>query len=169
MAALPVWTRVSVSKASSQVPKPPGKYAMACASRTRKSLRVKKYLNVMSLGSSAIHALASCSNGSRMFSPKDRSRPAPSCAAPMTPLPAPVITIQPAPVIRLPNPWACRETGWSAGVRADPNTVTLGTWRYGANTLNPYRSSLSAELVILRSMTPAPSSNNLRTLVSISA
>ena len=77
---------------------------MAWASPTRKSFRVKKYLKLMSLGSSAIQGLASCSLGSRMFSPKERSRPAPSWAAPMTPLPAPVMTIHPASVMRLPKP-----------------------------------------------------------------
>ena len=75
--ALPVWISVSASKPSSHVPKPPGKSAMACASLTKTSLRVKKYLKLMSLGSPAIHALASCSNGSRMFRPNERSRPAP--------------------------------------------------------------------------------------------
>ena len=50
---------------------------MACASRTRKSLRVKKYLKEISLGSFAIHGLGSCSKGSRILSPNERSRPAP--------------------------------------------------------------------------------------------
>jgi hypothetical protein len=92
-------------------------------------LRVKKYLNEMSFGSSAIHGLASCSKGSRMFMPNERSRPAPSWAAPMTPLPAPVMTIHPASVIRFPKVRAWVAMLWSAGVRAEPNTVTLGTPR----------------------------------------
>src|SRR2546425_5483240 len=51
--ALPVWASVRNSKHSSIVPKPPGKSAIALASFRRKSLRVKKYLNVMSFGSEA--------------------------------------------------------------------------------------------------------------------
>ena len=95
--------RTSASNTSSQVPKPPGKNAIASASRTRNSFRVKKYLKLTSLGSSAIHGLASCSDGSRMLMPNDRSPPAPSWAAPITPLPAPVITIQLTAVMRLPK------------------------------------------------------------------
>lgn len=110
---------------------------MAWASLTRNSLRVKKYLKEISFGSSAIQGLASCSKGSRMLSPKDRSAPAPSWADPITPPPAPVMTIQPAPVMRLPKALACSEIGCARGVRAEPNTVTLGTFRHGANTLNP--------------------------------
>jgi len=77
MVALPVCMSVSSSKASSMVPKPPGKRATPLASFTRKSLRVKKYLKVISLGSEAIQGLASCSKGSWMLSPKLRSAPAP--------------------------------------------------------------------------------------------
>ena len=102
---------------------------MAHASRTRKSLRVKKYLNEISLGSSAIHGLASCSKGRRIFMPNERSRPAPSWAAPMTPLPAPVITIHPDSVIRFPKVRAWAAMLWSGEVRAEPKTVTLGTLR----------------------------------------
>ena len=40
--------------------------------------------------------LAPCSNGSRMFTPIDLSRPAPSMPAAMIPGPAPVTTIQSA-------------------------------------------------------------------------
>jgi hypothetical protein len=94
---------VRSSKVSSIVPYPPGNRATALASFTRKSFRVKKYLKVTSLGSSAIHGLASCSNGRRMFSPKLFSPPAPSWAAPMMPAPAPVTTIHPSSVIRLPK------------------------------------------------------------------
>ncbi len=61
--------------------------------------------------------------------PNDRSRPAPSWAAPMTPLPAPVMTIQPWSAMRRPKERACTETGWSAGVRAEPKTVTFGVSR----------------------------------------
>src|SRR5207237_4509299 len=75
-ADLPVCIKVRSSKVSSIVPNPPGKSATPLASLTRKSLRVKKYLNVMSLGSEAIQGLASCSNGRRMFSPKLFSPPA---------------------------------------------------------------------------------------------
>src|SRR5205807_6467539 len=142
---------VKASKTSSQVPKPPGKNAIAPASFTRKSFRVKKYLNVMSFGSEAIHGFASCSKGSRMLRPKLRSPPAPACAAPMIPAPAPVTTIQSCSTMRRPNVTAATEAGSPAGVRADPNTVTFGTSAYGAKTLNEYRSSLRAVFVILRS------------------
>ena len=98
-------------------------------------MRVKKYLKVMSLGSDAIQGLASCSNGRRMLSPKLCSPPAPSCAAPMIPAPAPVITIQPSCTIRRPNSRAASAAGSVGGVRAEPKTVTLRTARYGANTL----------------------------------
>ena len=47
----------------------------------------------------------------------------------MTPLPAPVMTIHPDSVIRFPKLRACSDTGWSAGVRAEPKTVTFGTFR----------------------------------------
>jgi hypothetical protein len=47
--ALPVWIRVSASKPSSWVPKPPGKSAMACDSYTKTTLRVKMYRKLMSL------------------------------------------------------------------------------------------------------------------------
>ena len=81
----------------------------------------------MSLGSSAIQGLASCSMGRRMFRPNERSRPAPSWAAPMTPLPAPVMTIQPDVGHPLPEADACADTGCSDAVRAEPKTVTFGT------------------------------------------
>ncbi len=60
------------------------------------SLRVKKYRISTSLGSWAMNELAPCSNGSRMFTPMDLSRPAPSIPAAMIPGPAPVTTIQSA-------------------------------------------------------------------------
>ena len=47
----------------------------------------------------------------------------------MTPLPAPVITMNPPSAMRLPNSYAWRDTAWSAEVRAEPNTVTLRTCR----------------------------------------
>ena len=40
---LPVWVRVSSSKVSSSVPKPPGRHTKAFDSLTSMSLRVKKY------------------------------------------------------------------------------------------------------------------------------
>ncbi len=49
-----------------------------------------------SLWSPWMNSLASCSKGSRMFTPKDFSRPAPSRPAAMIPGPAPVTTIQPS-------------------------------------------------------------------------
>ena len=60
------------------------------------SLRVKKYRISTSLGSWAMNALAPCSWGRRMLTPKERSRPAPSIPAAMMPGPAPVTTIHPA-------------------------------------------------------------------------
>ena len=101
----------------------------------RKSLRVKKYLNVMSFGSDAIQGFASCSNGRRMLSPKLCSRPAPCCAAPMIPPPAPVTTIQPSATMRRPNSRAAAAASSPGAVRAEPNTVTLRTPLYGAKTL----------------------------------
>src|SRR4030042_384024 len=62
---LPVWIMVMASKPSSWVPKPPGKRAMAEASLRKRILRVKKYLKLMSLGSSAIVTLVVCSWGRR--------------------------------------------------------------------------------------------------------
>jgi hypothetical protein len=41
---LPVWIRVKTSMASSRVPKPPGKTAMASASLTKATFLLKKYL-----------------------------------------------------------------------------------------------------------------------------
>jgi len=90
---------------------------------------VKKYLNVMSLGSEAIHGFASCSNGSRILRPNDRSPPAPSWAAPMMPAPAPVTTIQPSSTMRRPNISAAMAADCVGAVRAEPNTVTLRTPR----------------------------------------
>src|SRR5499427_10309212 len=134
-ADLPVCIRVRSSNVSSIVPKPPGKSATPLASLTRKSLRVKKYLKVISLGSEAIHGFASCSNGRRMFSPKLFSPAAPSCAAPMIPAPAPVTTIQPSSVMRLPKSRALSVAASLEVARAEPKTVTLRTLAYGAHVL----------------------------------
>ena len=86
----------------------------------------------------------------------------------MTPLPAPVITIHRASVIRRPKARAWREMGSRGAVRADPKTVTLRTCRYGAKTRKPCRSSLRAALAIFRSIRAPPSSCILRTVMSIS-
>ena len=67
------------------------------------TLRVKKYLKLMSLGSSWMVRLAFCSKGRRMLTPKLFSRPAPPCAASMIPPPAPVITMKPACTRRFAN------------------------------------------------------------------
>ena len=134
-AALPVCTSVISSKLSSSVPTPPGSTAKPADSFMSMSLRVKKYFIVTSRGS-AMYGLASCSNGSRMFTPMVCSRPAPSDAACMMPAPAPVTTIHPRAAIA-PASWrACAYSGSAGKVRADPNTVTLGIPRSGANTLN---------------------------------
>ncbi len=92
--AFPVCTRVSSSKASSNVPNPPGRRTNASASFTNVTLRVKKYRKLTSFGSSAMNWLVAASNGRRMLTPKARSGPAPSIPASMIPGPAPVITIQ---------------------------------------------------------------------------
>src|SRR5579884_856748 len=73
--ALPVWSRVNSSKASSRVPKPPGRTMKPSDSFISMSLRVKKYFISTSLGSEAMKALAPCSNGSRMFTPNERPGP----------------------------------------------------------------------------------------------
>ena len=78
MRLLPVCIRVSASYPSSMVPNPPGKSTMASEFRTKVSLRVKKYLKVISFLSCWMTGLALCSHGSRMFAPKLRSGPAPS-------------------------------------------------------------------------------------------
>ena len=98
-------------------------------------MRVKKYLKLMSLGSEAIQGFASCSNGKRMLSPKLFSPPAPSCAAPMMPAPAPVTTIQPSSVIRLPKSRAFSVASSLDVERAEPKTVTFRVPLYGAYTL----------------------------------
>ena len=81
---------------SSMVPNPPGRATNPDDSLMSMSLRVKKYFMLTSLGSPVITSLASCSKGRRMFTPMERSRPAPSMPASMIPGPAPVMTIQPA-------------------------------------------------------------------------
>src|SRR4030095_30859 len=126
---LPVCTRVRASNASSAVPKPPGRKTMAWASRTRNSLRVKKYLNEISLGSSAIQGLASCSKGSRMLRPKDRSAPAPSCAEPITPAPPPAHPLRPAPSLRRPTPAGPRAGHYHPAGAGDPLAEREGLLR----------------------------------------
>ena len=46
---------------------------------------------------------------------------------------------------------ACSYSGSSGWVRAEPNTVTFGTSRYGANTANASRISVIAAAAIFRS------------------
>ena len=53
----------------------------------------------------------------------------------MTPEPAPVTTIQPSCTMRWPKSRAVIAAASLTAVRAEPNTVTLRTARYGANTL----------------------------------
>ena len=55
--------------------------------------------------------LASCSNGSRMLTPKLRSRPAPRWQASMMPPPAPVMTMKPASAMARANASAVRKIG----------------------------------------------------------
>ena len=118
---------MSASKPSSCVPKPPGNNAIACEFFTKASLRLKKYRKLMSFESPAITSFARCSKGSRMFTPNDEERPAPPCAAPMMPSPAPVITIQPASTTRSAKRCAWTQSLCSGPVRALPNTATLRT------------------------------------------
>ena len=65
-------------------------------------------------------ALALCSKGSLMFSPKLPSRPAPSWAASMMPGPAPVIVMKPASRIFLAKATADLNSGSLGLVRALP-------------------------------------------------
>ena len=104
--ALPVWSRVSSSKVSSWVPKPPGRHTKADDSLMSISLRVKKYFMATSL-SSPKTSLGCSSKGSRMLMPIARSGPAPSAPASMIPGPAPVMTIQPAPASSAARSRAC--------------------------------------------------------------
>ena len=122
---LPVCISVSASKPSSSVPKPPAKSTMASEFRMKVSLRVKKYLKVMSFLSFEMTGLADCSQGSRMFAPKLFSSPAPSCPACMMPGPAPVMTIQPWAAIFCANSTACWYSALVGSVRAEPNIVTF--------------------------------------------
>jgi len=64
-----------------------------------------------------------------MFTPNERSRPAPSIPAAMMPGPAPVTTIHPASAIRWAMARAWAYTGSSGRVRAEPNIVIFGTAR----------------------------------------
>ncbi len=59
------------------------------------SLRVKKYFMLTCFASPAMIELAPDSNGSRIETPIEFSRPAPSMPACMMPGPAPVTVIQP--------------------------------------------------------------------------
>ncbi len=69
-----------------------------------------------------------CSNGSSIPSPMDvpPALCAPAFAASMIPGPPPVITAYPASASSRPTSTACAQSGWSAGVRAEPNTDTVG-------------------------------------------
>ena len=93
---LPVCVSVSSSNVSSRVPNPPGMHTNAALSFTSISLRVKKYFIETCFASPAMTELAPVSNGSRIDTPIERSRPAPSIPASMIPGPAPVMIIQPA-------------------------------------------------------------------------
>jgi len=57
----------------------------------KEQLAREKYLNSTSLSSPRMNSFAMFSNGSRMFTPKLCSRPAPSWHARITPGPAPVM------------------------------------------------------------------------------
>src|SRR3989304_1229630 len=85
---LPVCISVSSSNASSSVPKPPGKSANASDSLRNVTLRVKKYLKLISLGSPSMTTFGSTSIGKRIAAPKLRSAPAPSCPASIRPRPS---------------------------------------------------------------------------------
>ena len=76
------------------------------------------------------------------MTPRLRSGPAPSVAAAMMPGPAPVTTIQAASARRLARSRAWTYSGSVVRVRAEPNTVTLRTSAYGANSRYAVRISL---------------------------
>src|SRR5688500_12083066 len=65
------------SNHSSIYQNPTGHSPIAWLDRTNISLRVKKYLKLMSLGSLAMNVFVACSNGRRMARPKLGSAPAP--------------------------------------------------------------------------------------------
>ncbi len=73
--ALPVCCRVSSSNISSRVPKPPGMQTNPRDSFTSMSLRVKKYFIATTFADCAMTEFAFSSNGSRIETPIDRSRP----------------------------------------------------------------------------------------------
>ena len=75
---LPVCISVSSSNASSIVPKPPGNSAKPSDSLMNVTLRVKKYLKLMSLVLPWMKMFGSDSSGSRIEAPKLFSAPAPS-------------------------------------------------------------------------------------------
>src|SRR3990172_7740308 len=74
---------VSSSNVSSRVPKPPGNRANASDSLRNVTLRVKKYLKLISLGSPSMTTLGSTSIGRGVAAPKLRSAPAPPCPGPL--------------------------------------------------------------------------------------
>ena len=125
MSLLPVCISVSSSNASSSVPNPPGSSAKASDSFRNVTLRVKKYLKLMSFASPSMNRFGSDSIGSRIAAPKLRSAPAPSCPAAMIPGPAPVMTIQLRAAIAAAKRFATSYTGSSGTVRADPNIATF--------------------------------------------
>ena len=69
----------------------------------------------------------------------------------MIPGPAPVTTIHPRSASVAAISLACSYTGSCVAVRAEPNTVTFCTSRYGANTANASRISVIAAAAIFRS------------------
>ena len=60
-----------------------------------------------------------------MFTPKERSAPAPSIPAAMIPGPAPVMTIQPRSAIADPKAVAVRYAGSPSLIRAEPKMVAF--------------------------------------------
>lgn len=85
------------------VPYPPGNMTYAHASFMNVSLRLKKYLKLMTLPSLTITPPPAGSKGSTMLTAKLFSAPAPSMPAVMIPGPPPVITIQPSSAISRPT------------------------------------------------------------------
>ena len=148
---LPVWVSVSSSNVSSSVPKPPGRQMNPPLSLISISLRVKKYFMLTYFSSPAMIGLAACSNGSRIDTPIECSRPAPSIAACMIPGPAPVMTIQPACARSAATSRAALHRGSFARTRAEPKIVTLRASWYGANISNASPISASAAPVIFMS------------------
>ena len=150
------------------MPKPPGIQINACDSLTSISFRVKKYRIETYLSSPAIIGFAEVSNGRRILTPIDISRPAPDIPASIIPGPAPVTTIHPSSAKALATCSVNLYSGSSLVVRADPKIVTFFRSVYGANIAKASRISVRAALAIFRFKVFGLSRASCRAEVSIS-